>query len=87
MCEQNSNVSVDKTDQTSCETCHLSYFACPGHYGHIELPAPVYHPLFMNQAYKLLYATCLYCHHFKMPKLLVRDTFSFSPSVIATLGP
>ena len=24
----------------------------------------------MNTAYKLLYATCLYCHHFKMPEIL-----------------
>ncbi|KAL0255697.1 hypothetical protein I308_100504 [Cryptococcus tetragattii IND107] len=53
-----------------CETCHLSYFACPGHFGHIELPTPVYHPLFMNQCYHLLRGVCLYCHHFKMPEIV-----------------
>ncbi|ORY24297.1 putative DNA-directed RNA polymerase I 190 kDa polypeptide [Naematelia encephala] len=56
-----------------CETCHLSYFACPGHFGHIELPVPLYNPLFMPQAYKLLQNTCLYCHHFKMPELTLRQ--------------
>ncbi|WVO12596.1 hypothetical protein L204_100201 [Cryptococcus depauperatus] len=53
-----------------CETCHLSYFACPGHFGHLELPTPVYHPLFMNQCYGLLRSVCLYCHHFKMPEIV-----------------
>lgn len=48
-----------------CATCHLNYFTCPGHYGHIELPAPVYHPLFMNHMYNLLRGTCLFCHRFK----------------------
>jgi DNA-directed RNA polymerase I subunit RPA1 len=35
---------------------------------------PVYHPLFMNQCYHLLKGVCMYCHHFKMPELLVGDT-------------
>ncbi|KAF8471484.1 beta and beta-prime subunits of DNA dependent RNA-polymerase [Gautieria morchelliformis] len=48
-----------------CSTCHLGYFQCPGHFGHIELPAPVYHPLFMINMYNLLRGTCLYCHKFK----------------------
>lgn len=60
------------TARDMCETCGQSYFACPGHYGHIELPSPVFHPLFMNQCYNLLRATCLYCHHFKMPELILR---------------
>ncbi|WVQ96644.1 hypothetical protein IAU59_003749 [Kwoniella sp. CBS 9459] len=54
-----------------CETCSLSYFSCPGHYGHIELPTPVFHPLFMNQCYGLLRTVCLFCHHFKMPELVL----------------
>lgn len=56
---------------SSCETCTLTGFQCPGHFGHIELPAPVYHPLFMNQCYQLLRSVCLYCHHFKMPEIIV----------------
>ena len=29
----------------SCATCGLLYVACPGHFGHVELPVPVYNPL------------------------------------------
>jgi DNA-directed RNA polymerase I subunit RPA1 len=55
-----------------CETCKMSYFACQGHFGHIELPSPVYHPLFMNKCYQLLRSVCLYCHHFKMPEIILK---------------
>ncbi|KZS97882.1 beta and beta-prime subunits of DNA dependent RNA-polymerase [Sistotremastrum niveocremeum HHB9708] len=54
-----------------CATCGLNYFTCPGHFGHIELPSPVYHPLFMKQAYNLLRSTCMYCHHFKVGRKIV----------------
>lgn len=56
----------------SCATCRLNYFTCPGHYGHIELPAPVFHPLFMVNMYNLLRCTCLFCHKFKVSKTMVR---------------
>ncbi|EIW73557.1 hypothetical protein TREMEDRAFT_26611 [Tremella mesenterica DSM 1558] len=56
-----------------CQTCHLSYFACPGHFGHIVLPNPVYHPLFMRECYILLQSVCQFCHHFKMPEILLRQ--------------
>ncbi|KAF9782967.1 hypothetical protein BJ322DRAFT_1008844 [Thelephora terrestris] len=49
-----------------CKSCHASYDSCPGHFGHIELPAPVFHPLFMVNMFNLLRATCLFCHHFKL---------------------
>ena len=55
----------------SCATCRLSYFTCPGHFGHIELPAPVFHPLFMVNAYHLLRGTCLFCHRFKVSRFVV----------------
>ncbi|KAK2595112.1 hypothetical protein QQS21_007138 [Conoideocrella luteorostrata] len=50
-----------------CTTCHLNQSACPGHPGHIQLPVPVYHPVFMDQAYHLLRATCVYCRGFRLP--------------------
>lgn len=28
-----------------CATCGLVAAACPGHFGHVELPVPVYNPL------------------------------------------
>lgn len=51
---------------SSCGTCGLGYYECPGHFGHIALAVPVYHPLVFPVLYKLLRATCLNCHHFKM---------------------
>ncbi|KIY49422.1 RNA polymerase I largest subunit [Fistulina hepatica ATCC 64428] len=54
-----------------CATCRLSYFSCQGHFGHIDLPAPVFHPLFMTNTLNLLRGTCLFCHHFKMSKTAV----------------
>lgn len=56
----------------SCKTCHLTYYTCPGHFGHIELPAPVFHPLFMVNMYNLLRGTCLFCHRFKLSRAVVR---------------
>ncbi|OCH92152.1 beta and beta-prime subunits of DNA dependent RNA-polymerase [Obba rivulosa] len=57
--------------QDICATCHLTYFTCPGHFGHIELPAPVFHPLFMNNMYHLLRGTCLFCHRFKVSRFVL----------------
>ncbi|GAA5979497.1 hypothetical protein JCM11641_005413 [Rhodosporidiobolus odoratus] len=47
-----------------CSTCHLTSFDCPGHFGHIELSTPVFHPLYMVQAFQLLRGSCTYCHRF-----------------------
>ncbi|KAF7352593.1 DNA-directed RNA polymerase subunit [Mycena venus] len=54
--------------QDICATCRLTYYTCPGHFGHIELPAPVFHPLFMGNMYNLLRDTCLFCHRFKISR-------------------
>lgn len=54
-----------------CATCGLDEKFCPGHQGHIELPTPVYNPLFFNQMYVLLRSVCLYCHHFRYNSLEV----------------
>ncbi|KAI3317628.1 beta and beta-prime subunits of DNA dependent RNA-polymerase [Xylariaceae sp. AK1471] len=49
-----------------CTTCNLPPPNCPGHAGHIELPIPVYHPVFMDQILRLLRAQCQYCFRFRM---------------------
>ncbi|TFY66559.1 hypothetical protein EVG20_g4537, partial [Dentipellis fragilis] len=49
----------------------INYFSCPGHFGHIELPSPVYHPLFMTNLLSLLRATCMFCHKFKIARAQV----------------
>ncbi|KAL2214353.1 beta and beta-prime subunits of DNA dependent RNA-polymerase [Sarocladium strictum] len=49
-----------------CTTCNLNQATCPGHPGHIQLPVPVYHPVFMDMIYRLLRATCVYCKGFRL---------------------
>jgi len=60
----------------SCSTCHLTSFDCPGHFGHIELPSPVFHPLYMVQAFQLLRGCCVYCHRFLLTDTQVRPFLS-----------
>ncbi|KAI9502457.1 hypothetical protein BX070DRAFT_14210 [Coemansia spiralis] len=47
-----------------CGTCSLSYFNCPGHFGHIELPTPVINPMMFDALYRFLQGCCPYCHRF-----------------------
>lgn len=51
---------------SSCATCLLDERFCPGHFGHIVLPQPVYHPLLFKSMMVLLKAACVYCHHFRL---------------------
>ncbi|RUS34142.1 DNA-directed RNA polymerase I complex large subunit Nuc1 [Jimgerdemannia flammicorona] len=53
----------------NCATCQLDHFSCPGHFGHIELPVPVFNPLFLNHLFAILRAKCFYCHKFRMGKV------------------
>ena len=45
-----------------CMTCAQNYMSCPGHFGHIELCVPLYHPLLFAQLVDLLRMKCLHCH-------------------------
>ena len=45
-----------------CTTCGLSANQCPGHFGHISVPLPLYHPLYFSTVYQLLRCTCWCCH-------------------------
>ncbi|GLC72049.1 hypothetical protein PLESTF_001198600 [Pleodorina starrii] len=60
---------VDVRDR--CGTCRLGFDRCPGHFGHIELPVPVYNPLVFKVMYKLMRCTCLHCHRFKLSQQTV----------------
>ena len=43
------DLKMGATDRTElCETCGLGCVQCAGHHGHIELPVPVYHPLYFK---------------------------------------
>lgn len=49
-----------------CSTCGLTDIGCPGHFGHIELCVPVYHPMLLQVMYQLLSKCCLECFHFRL---------------------
>lgn len=51
-----------------CSTCGLNSIHCPGHIGYIELPLPVYHPMFFRLMLKILRGSCFVCHRL-VPKL------------------
>lgn len=51
--------SVDR--QFKCKTCTENMSECPGHFGHIELAKPVFHPGFLNKTKKILEIVCNYC--------------------------
>ena len=44
-----------------CKTCGGRMGECPGHFGHIELAAPVMHIGYVKLIYKMLSATCRKC--------------------------
>ena len=51
--------SIDR--QYKCATCDQNMSECPGHFGHIELAKPVYHPGFIKKIKKLLEMVCHNC--------------------------
>lgn len=58
---------MDNKDR--CSTCSLLGPHCPGHVGHIELPFPVFHPIFFSKMFQLLKGMCRYCHHLNITKV------------------
>ncbi|XP_068728240.1 DNA-directed RNA polymerase I subunit RPA1-like [Montipora capricornis] len=58
---------TDKDDL--CGTCAQNYIFCPGHFGHLELPLPVYHPLFFKVLQKILKSSCFRCGHLLIPRV------------------
>ncbi|GKT64622.1 DNA-directed RNA polymerase II subunit Rpb1 [Colletotrichum tofieldiae] len=51
--------SIDR--QFKCKTCSQAMGECPGHFGHIELAKPVYHPGFIKKVKKVLEIVCHNC--------------------------
>lgn len=39
----------------ACSTCCQDFNNCPGHFGHVELPLPVYNPLFFDVSMPVKY--------------------------------
>lgn len=44
-----------------CSTCGKSMHVCSGHYGHIQLPSPVFHPGFVDECVLTLRCVCRFC--------------------------
>lgn len=44
-----------------CRTCEQKKVFCPGHFGHIKLARPVFHPMFYETTRKLLKCICYRC--------------------------
>ncbi|KAI0804397.1 DNA-directed RNA polymerase II subunit RPB1 [Xylaria sp. FL0064] len=72
--------SVDR--QFKCATCLENMSECPGHFGHIELAKPVYHPGFIKKVKKILEIVCTNCSKVKAD----RDDPDFAAAV-ATRDP
>lgn len=47
-----------------CSTCLMKIDKCPGHFGHVELPLPVFHLHFQQQVIDIIQMTCLNCNKF-----------------------
>lgn len=47
--------------KTRCCTCGNTVYDCPGHPGHIELPLPVYHGMYLDVILKTLRTLCFWC--------------------------
>ena len=51
--------TLDK--QVPCATCAGTVITCPGHFGHVELEAPVFHIGFMDHVLDVLRCVCMGC--------------------------
>lgn len=47
-----------------CITCELPSTQCPGHFGHVSLNHPLFHPLFEKEILKLLKVVCFSCYRY-----------------------
>ena len=62
-----------------CKSCEQTYINCPGHFGHIELPKPVFNLQFEQWIVKILRCVCIKCS-----KLLVNKNHSLIKNIIAS---
>ncbi|KAH6900232.1 hypothetical protein B0T10DRAFT_20310 [Thelonectria olida] len=72
--------SIDR--QFRCKTCAQAMGECPGHFGHIELAKPVYHPGFIKKVKKILEIVCHNCS-----KVLADESDPEFAAAIATRDP
>ena len=61
-----------------CKTCDQTYINCPGHFGHIELPKPVFNLQFEQWIVKILRCVCIKCS-----RLLVNKNHPLIKNIVA----
>jgi DNA-directed RNA polymerase I subunit RPA1 len=69
---------------TTCTYCGQDSDNCPGHFGHIDLAAPVYNPFHCKTIHRLLNAKCFNCDKLKMRSK--EKSYIFLKFVLIKLG-
>ena len=54
-----------------CEICGQSAWNCNGHFGHIHLQRPVYHPFYIKSLRQLVVGMCSTGKHLRVPQYIV----------------
>jgi DNA-directed RNA polymerase II subunit RPB1 len=62
-----------------CKTCEQTYITCPGHFGHIELPKPVFNLQFEDYIIKILRCVCIKCS-----RLLINKNHQLFKNIVAS---
>ena len=57
----------------SCGTCEQTMDTCPGHFGHVDLARPVYHPGLITDVMKILRCVCYSCAGLLMDKEYIKE--------------
>lgn len=52
---------MHERDPNLCQTCNTSFTQCPGHFGHVNLVKPIFHPYFIESTVKILNCVCPGC--------------------------
>ncbi|KAI5189376.1 DNA-directed RNA polymerase III subunit RPC1 [Nematocida minor] len=55
------------TKDSVCSTCGDKMAECVGHFGHIDLPLPVFHPGLLKNTHKVLQSVCKQCSSLLLP--------------------
>lgn len=55
------------TKNSACLTCREGMAACNGHFGHIDLALPVFHPGLLKQVHRILQSICKSCSSILLP--------------------
>jgi DNA-directed RNA polymerase II subunit RPB1 len=73
--------SIDRAYK--CRTCGQAMGECPGHFGHIELATPVYHPGYIKKVKKILEIVCHNCSKILADEVGVPSSWSFAHSQLS----